>query len=80
MEKKICQETGQEMTRGVYPLTLTYKGLSETFDMSGWYTADGEHGLFTSEDVKASDCVLMKLKAKAMEKERVWLLNEKEKI
>nr|WP_320146304.1 hypothetical protein [uncultured Anaeromusa sp.] len=68
METKICPETGQEMTRGVYPLTLTYKGLSETFDMPGWYTADGEHGLFMSEDVKVSDCVLVRLKTMAMEK------------
>ena len=36
--------------------------------MPGWYTADGEHGLFTSEDVEVSDSILMKLKAKAMEK------------
>ena len=63
-EKLICPETGEEMTRGIYPLTLTYKGHSETFAMPGWYTADGEHGLFTSEDAEISDAALLRLKAK----------------
>lgn len=65
METKICPETGQKMTRGIRPMTLTYKNVSETFDMPGWYTEDGEHGLFTSEDTKISDRVLIRMKATA---------------
>ena len=62
METRICPETGQIMTRKIQPMTIKYKGLSETFDMPGWYTEDGKHGLFNSEDTKISDAVLMRLK------------------
>lgn len=63
METRICPETGQIMTRGIQPMTIKYKGLSETVEMPGWYTADGEHGLFSSEDMKVSDSALLRLKA-----------------
>lgn len=66
-EKRICPETGEEMTRGVYPLTLTYKGHSETVNMPGWFTADRKHGLHNSDDMKTSNAVLLRLKAKTKE-------------
>ena len=66
-EKRICPETGEEMTRGVYPLTFTYKGHSETVNMPGWFTADGKHGLHNSDDMKTSNTVLLRLKAKTKE-------------
>ncbi len=45
---RIHPETGQELVRGVRPMTITYKGLSATFDMPGWYATndkEGENGL-----------------------------------
>ena len=66
-EKRICPETGQEMTRGVRPVTFSYKGYSETVEMPGWYTADGKHGIYNSEDTNVSDAALLRLKAMAKE-------------
>ena len=62
-EKRICPETGEEMTRGVRPVTFSYKGHSETVNMPGWYTADGKHGIYNSEDTNVSDAALLRLKA-----------------
>ena len=66
-EKRICPETGEEMTRGVRPVTFSYKGHSETVEMPGWYTADGKHGIYNSEDTKVSDAALLRMKAKVKE-------------
>lgn len=65
MKTRICPETGQEMTRGVKLITLKYEGFSEEVEMPGWYTADKEHGIHNSDDMKVSNRALMRMKAKA---------------
>ena len=45
-------ETGEDMIRGVYPHTFTYKGISRTIDLPGWYTKDGKDGIHSQEDLK----------------------------
>lgn len=65
---RIHPETGQELVRGVRSMTVTYKGLSTTFDMPGWYAIndeEGENGLHDVKDTKASDRALNALKARA---------------
>jgi HTH-type transcriptional regulator/antitoxin MqsA len=64
MDNPVCPETGARMTRGVRPLTLTYKGESTTFDMPGWYSEASEEGIHTGIDMKISDRALNRLKAR----------------
>ena len=52
------------MYRGVRPMTLTYKGESITFDMPGWYCDQSEESIHTGEDIKVSDRMLNRLKAR----------------
>lgn len=66
-EKRICQETGEEMTRGIKLITLKYEGFAEEVEMPGWYTADKEHGIHNSDDMKVSNAALLRLKAKTKE-------------
>jgi HTH-type transcriptional regulator / antitoxin MqsA len=54
--------TGKPMVRGFRPLTITYKGRSETVSMPGWYDDDAEGGIHTGDDMKVSDAVLLKLR------------------
>lgn len=61
----LCPKTGALMHRGVHPMTLTYKGESITFDMPGWYCNDCEEGIHTGKDMKVSDRMLNRLKAKS---------------
>ena len=63
MTDPVCPETGAQMKRGVRPVTLAYKGESITFDMPGWYCGASE-GIHTGEDLKVSDRVLNRLKAR----------------
>lgn len=58
-------ETGEELRRAVRPMTLTYRGESITFDMPGWYSADGKTSEHSREDMKYSDHALNILKARA---------------
>lgn len=58
-------ETGEKLERAVRPLTITYQGHSKTFDMPGWYPANGGEGTFTRADLKVYDQEIKKLKAKA---------------
>jgi HTH-type transcriptional regulator/antitoxin MqsA len=51
------------MHRDVRPMTLTYKGMSLTFDMPGWYCEQSEESIHTGEDMKVSDRMLNRLKA-----------------
>jgi len=53
------------MHRGVRPMTLTYKGESITFDMPGWYCDDCEESIHTGKDMKVSDRMLNRLKARS---------------
>jgi HTH-type transcriptional regulator/antitoxin MqsA len=74
MSNPFCPETGAPMHRGVRPMTLTYKGESITFDMPGWYCDSSAESLHTGEDMKVSDRMLNRLKA------RIEGLLEPEKI
>lgn len=64
MTNPVCPETGAPMYRGVRPMALTYKGESITFDMPGWYCDQSEESIHTGEDMKASDRMLNRLKAR----------------
>lgn len=64
MTEPVCPETGKRMVRGLQLVTITYKGLSATFDMPGWYCDDSGESIHTGEDMKVSDRALNGLKAK----------------
>jgi HTH-type transcriptional regulator / antitoxin MqsA len=51
------------MLRGVFPMTITYKGATTTFDMPGWYCDASKESIHTGEDMKVSDRALNRLKA-----------------
>lgn len=53
------------MHRGVRPMTLTFKGESITFDMPGWYCDNCEESIHTGRDMKESDRMLNRLKARS---------------
>lgn len=65
MTNPVCPETGAPMSRGVRPMTLTYKEQSITFDMPGWYCDQSEESIHTGEDMKVSDRMLNLLKARS---------------
>ena len=55
-------ETGELLTRGVRPFTVSYKGHSETVDLPGYYP-DGEgDGVHVGDDMAAADVALRVLK------------------
>lgn len=64
MDSPLCPTTGTPMVRGIKQLTLRYNGESITFDMPGWYSQASEEGMHTGEDMKVSDRVLNRLKAR----------------
>ena len=64
MDSPFCPKTGAPMHRGVRSIELTYKGESITFDMPGWYCDQSEEGIHTGTDMKISDRVLNRLKAR----------------
>ena len=53
------------MHRGVRPMTLTYREQSISFDMPGWYCEDCEESIHTGKDMKVSDRMLNRLKARS---------------
>jgi len=59
-----CPKTGAPMYRGVRPMTLTYKEESITFDMPGWYCDESDESIHTGKDMKVSDRMLHRLKAR----------------
>jgi HTH-type transcriptional regulator / antitoxin MqsA len=61
----LCPKTSAPMHRDVRPMTLTYKEESITFDMPGWYCDDCEESIHTGKDMKVSDRMLNRLKAKS---------------
>jgi len=65
MTNPVCPETGASMHREVRPMTLTYKNESITFDMPGWYCDQSEESIHTGEDMKTSDRMLNRLKARS---------------
>ena len=64
MTDPVCPVTGAPMHRGVRPMTLTYRGESLTFDMPGWYGDESEESLHSGADMKVSDRMLNRLKAR----------------
>ena len=60
-----CPKTGAPMYRGVRPMTLTYKEESITFDMPGWYCDESDESIHTGKDMRVSDRMLNRLKAKS---------------
>ena len=60
-----CPKTGAPMHRSVRPITLTYKEESITFDMPGWYCDESDESIHTDKDMKVSDRMLNRLKAKS---------------
>jgi len=52
------------MHRDVRPMILTYKGESITFDMPGWYCHQSEESVHMGADMKVSDRMLNRLKAR----------------
>jgi HTH-type transcriptional regulator/antitoxin MqsA len=53
------------MRRDARPMTLAYKGQSITFDMPGWYCDASDQSIHTGEDMKVSDRILNRLKARS---------------
>jgi len=60
----ICPKTGAPMRRDVRPMTLAYKGETITFDMPGWYCDQSDESIHTGADMKVSDRMLNRLKAR----------------
>jgi HTH-type transcriptional regulator / antitoxin MqsA len=58
----LCPETGKPMVRDTWPMTITYRGQSSTFDMPGWYRDGSSESIHTAEDIKVSDAALGELK------------------
>jgi len=65
MNNRVCPETGAPMERDSMALTLTYKGESITFNMPGWYCKESGQSIHSGEDMKVSDRVLNRLKARS---------------
>lgn len=65
MNNPVCPKTGAPMYRDTQPMTLTYKGESITFDMPGWYCDSSDESIHTGQDMKVSDRMLNRLKARA---------------
>jgi HTH-type transcriptional regulator / antitoxin MqsA len=63
-DNPVCPNTGAPMHRNVRPMTLTYKGESITFDQPGWYCDQSDEGILVGKDLKVSDRMLNRLKAR----------------
>ena len=61
----LCPKTGAPMHRGVRPMTVTYKEESIAFDMPGWYCDESDESIHTGKDMKVSDRMLNRLKARS---------------
>jgi len=64
MTDPLCPATGAPMRRDTRPMTLTYKGETITFDMPGWYCYASGESSHTGQDMKVSDRMLNRLKAR----------------
>ena len=64
MTDPVCPQTGAPMHRDTRPMTLAYKGETVTFDMPGWYCDASEESIHTGADMKISDRMLNRLKAR----------------
>ena len=66
--EKIHPETGEILHRDIRPVEYTYKGEKITVNQPGWYPAEGDDGILTSEDCKVADEALAIMKARYEEK------------
>jgi HTH-type transcriptional regulator / antitoxin MqsA len=64
MDNPVCPETGNRMHRAVRPITLQYKGENVTFGMPGWYCDACDESIHTGADMKVSDRMLNRLRAR----------------
>jgi HTH-type transcriptional regulator/antitoxin MqsA len=64
MNNPVCPKTGAAMYRDTRPMTLTYKDESITFNMPGWYCDSSDESIHTGQDMKVSDRMLNRLKAR----------------
>jgi HTH-type transcriptional regulator/antitoxin MqsA len=62
-ETMICSETGRVLRRDVRPFTFSYKGLTRTVDLPGYYP-DGEgESVHVGDDMAPTDAALAEMKA-----------------
>ena len=83
MANPTCPEDGTMMQRAVKPLTLTYKELSHTVDLPGWYCEICEEAIHSGEDMKISDRALNRLKAEhegLLEPEQIRAIRKRLKL
>ena len=64
----IHPETGEILHRDIRPVEYTYKGEKITVNQPGWYPAEGDDGILTSEDWGVADEALAIMKARYEEK------------
>ena len=64
MNNPVCPKTDAPMHRDTRPMTLTHRGESITFDMPGWYCDSSDESIHTGQDMKVSDRMLNRLKAR----------------
>ena len=55
-------ETGEVLTRGVRPFTVTYKGHAKTVDLPGYYPQGEGDGVLVGNDMALADAALRSLK------------------
>jgi HTH-type transcriptional regulator / antitoxin MqsA len=80
MNNPVCPKTGAPMYRDTRPMTLTYKSESVTFNMPGWYCGSSDESIHTGQDMKVSDRMLNRLKARVeglLEPEEVRRIRKK---
>ena len=58
----ISPDTGEPLSRGVRPFTVTYKGHSMTVELPGWYPEGEGEGVLVGDDMAAADEALRALK------------------
>ncbi|MER8404547.1 type II toxin-antitoxin system MqsA family antitoxin [Mesorhizobium sp. M1307] len=57
-------ETGETLTRGVRPFTVTYKGESMIVELPGYYPSSGSEGVHVGDDMTVVDAARRILKEK----------------
>ena len=60
-----CPDDGTPMRRDERPMTLQYRGNSVTFAMPGWYCEACDQSIHSGEDLRISDRMLNRLKARS---------------
>jgi HTH-type transcriptional regulator/antitoxin MqsA len=58
-------ETGERLVRGVRPFTVSYRGLTQTVDLPGYYPLGEGEGVHVGDDLAVVEVALASLKAQA---------------